>query len=288
MLIIDSHCHAWAYWPYQPPVPDPEHRGRIEQLLYEMDLQGVARAMVVCAQVEHNLQNNQYVAEQVAKYPDRLHQLVDLDSFWSATYRQSGSADRLRRMADRWPIVGFTHYVANNDDGAWLHSPEGLAVFAVAAERELVASIHCQPHQQPAIRAIAERFPSVPVLCHHMGHLRADEASPYAGLEQVLASAALPNVHIKLSGFAYSSAVEWDYPYPDTHHVVRALYERYGPCRLCWGSDYPVVRFYMTYRHALEALRTHCDFICDEDKELILGRNLERLLTAKGEARFVH
>ena len=26
-MIIDSHCHAWARWPYDPPVPDPESKG---------------------------------------------------------------------------------------------------------------------------------------------------------------------------------------------------------------------------------------------------------------------
>ena len=41
-MIVDAHCHAWATWPYQPPVPDPESRGRIEQLLFEMDQNGVS------------------------------------------------------------------------------------------------------------------------------------------------------------------------------------------------------------------------------------------------------
>ena len=30
-MIIDAHCHAWTYWPYDPPVPDPESRGTIAQ-----------------------------------------------------------------------------------------------------------------------------------------------------------------------------------------------------------------------------------------------------------------
>ncbi|MEZ4658055.1 MAG: hypothetical protein R2911_10820 [Caldilineaceae bacterium] len=38
--------------------------------------------------------------------------------------------------------------------------------------------------------------------------------------------------------------------------MIRAEYEHYV-WRMCWGSDYPVVRFYMTYRQALEAFRTH-------------------------------
>jgi predicted TIM-barrel fold metal-dependent hydrolase len=94
----------------------------------------------------------------------------------------------------------------------------------------------------------------------------------------VLDSARLPNIYIKLSGFAYCTRVQWDFPYSDTHWVIRALYEHFGPQRMCWGSDYPVVRFFMTYRQALEAFRTHCTFVSEEDKAWILGRTLEGLL----------
>jgi hypothetical protein len=34
----------------------------------------------------------------------------------------------------------------------------------------------------------------------------------------------------------------------------------------------------MTYQHSLEAFRTHCTFVTDEDKKAILGDNLYRLL----------
>ena len=71
-MIIDSHCHAWTRWPYQPPVPDDEHRGKIEQLINEMDLNGVDQALLVCAQIDHNPENNAYIAEQVARFPTRL------------------------------------------------------------------------------------------------------------------------------------------------------------------------------------------------------------------------
>ena len=30
--ILDSHCHAWRRWPYEPPVPDEASRGTIEQV----------------------------------------------------------------------------------------------------------------------------------------------------------------------------------------------------------------------------------------------------------------
>jgi predicted TIM-barrel fold metal-dependent hydrolase len=277
-VIIDSHCHAWTRWPYQPPVPDDEQRGRIEQLLHEMDQNGVDQAVVICAQIDHNPENNAYIAEQSQRYAGRIFQFPDVDCSWSSTYHQPGAARRLSEIAERWPIKGFTHYLRDEDDGEWLYSEEGLAFFKVAAERRLIASISAAPRHQPAIRRVAERFPALPILCHHLGGVRAAERNPNAGLEQVLASARLPNIFIKLSGFAYCSQVRWEYPYSDTLWIVRTLYEHFGPHRMCWGSDYPVVRFFMTYRQSLEAFRTHCTFVPEIDKAAILGGTLSRLL----------
>jgi predicted TIM-barrel fold metal-dependent hydrolase len=285
MKIIDSHCHAWARWPYKPAVPDPEHRGRVEQLLHEMDVNEVDEAVVICAQIEHNPENNAYVAEQAARFPTRIHPFADVDSVWSSTYHRPGAADRLRQAAERWPIKGFTHYLAQDDDGSWFRSGEGEAFFQVAADLGLVASISCRPHHQPAIRHVAERFPSMPLLCHHLGMVDAAEGAPYAGLKEVLASAKLPNIYIKLSGFAYAARVKWDYPYADARQVVEAEYDSFGPHRMCWGSDYPVVRFYMTYRQSLEAFRTHCDFVPEVDKAWILGGTLDRLLAGARETQ---
>ena len=75
----------------------------------------------------------------------------------------------------------------------------------------------------------------------------------------------------------------WEYPYPDCAWLVRALYEHFGPERLHWGSDYPVVRRAMTYQQALEAVRTHCPFIPPEHKARILGDSLGDLLASLKE-----
>ena len=53
---------------------------------------------------------------------------------------------------------------------------------------------------------------------------------------------------------------------------------------MVWGSDFPVVKKSMTHLQALEAFRTHCDFVSEPDKRAILGGTLERLLS---EARSV-
>ncbi|MDP2948997.1 MAG: amidohydrolase family protein, partial [Chloroflexota bacterium] len=235
-MIIDSHAHAWTRWPYQPPVPDDESRGRIEQLLFEMDQNGVDQAVIICAQIQRNPDNNEYIAEQAQKYPSRIHQFPDVDCSWSPTYHAPGAADRLKAIAERWPIVGFTHYLKGDDDGPWLYGEQGQAFFRVAAEKRLIASISGGPQHQPALRKVAERFPSMPVLCHHLAGLRASAGPDQPGLKEVLASVRMPNIYVKVSGFYYGSRVQWEYPHSDVLWLVRTLYEHFGPYRLCWGS----------------------------------------------------
>lgn len=282
-IIIDSHCHAWTHWPYQPPVPDYDQRARVEQLLHKMDLAGVAQALIVCARIEHNPENNDYVAEQIPRYPDRLHMAADVDCSWTDTYHTPGAAARLRWAAEQYPLKAFTHYLRGDDDASWFYSAEGLAFFKVAEEKKLIASIAGGPQHQPAIREVAERFPSIPFLCHHLGGVKVADTSG-EGLQAVLASARLPNIYIKLSGFYYATAgPRWDFPYRDTFDIVRAEYEHFGR-RMCWGSDYPVVRSHLTYQQSLEAFRTYCDFVSAEDKAWILGRTLQQLLAQSGSA----
>ncbi|RPJ43197.1 MAG: hypothetical protein EHM21_11850 [Chloroflexi bacterium] len=281
-MIIDSHTHAWSFWPYPPEVPDPRSRGWVKQLLYEMDTNGVDQALIVCAQIEHNRANNTYIAKAIAEQaetnPARLHQIADLDCEWSKTYHTPGGAQRLRKMAQDWPIRGFTHYLKKKEDGAWLYSEDGQAIFQAAADLGLLASLACYPHQLRAIRKIAERFPQVPVLLHHLGHPTLGNGSLAENLEQILLCAEVPNIYIKLSGFAYASERSWDFPYTAVLEIVKAEYEHFGPRRMCWGSDYPVVRYYMTYRQSLEAFRAHCNFVPAEEQEWVLGKTLAELL----------
>ena len=126
-MIIDSHTHAWEYWPYEPPVPDHNSRGRAEQLLWEMDRNGVDKAVLVCARIEHNPHNNDYVAEQVRAHPSRLVQFADVDCSWSAEYHTRGAAARLKVAAAKYQLKGYTHYVKS--DTEWFASAEGLAFF---------------------------------------------------------------------------------------------------------------------------------------------------------------
>ncbi|MDE0199750.1 MAG: amidohydrolase family protein [Caldilineaceae bacterium] len=281
-MIIDSHCHAWERWPYEPPVPDFHGKGRFEQLLNEMDNNGVDQAFLVCAGIEHNPHNNEYIARMSSLYSGRIRQVADVDCSWSETYHTPGAADRLRQAAERWSLQAFTHYMKPDDDGSWLYGEDGLAFFGTAAELGLIASIACSPHHHAALHRVAECFPQLTIFVHHLGHPRVGEKER---LEQVLASARYANMGIKVSGFYYSTKQGfWDFPYADSiREIVRPLYDTFGPERLYWGSDYPVCLRNMTYPQAIECFRSHCSFIGEADQALIMGENLRRLLDSDGD-----
>ena len=280
--ILDCHCHAWRRWPYAPPVPDEDRRATVEQLLYEMDQHGVAQATVVCAAIENNPDNLDYVAVARERHPDRLHMVAELDCSWSDTYHVPGSADRLRDLTERYALVGFAHYAAERNDG-WLRSDDADALFTLAAERRLIVSLGAFPEWQRDLREIARRHPSVPVLCQALGLVRAAEGVDSAGMAEVLESARVSNIYIKVCGLHYCASRGWDYPWPEVVALLARIFDAYGPRRLCWGSDFPASTRFCTFRQSLEVVRTHCPFFTPADLGLVLGGTLRSML-ASGQA----
>lgn len=276
--ILDSHSHAWRLWPYPPAVPDEDARGTVEQLLYEMDANGVAQALVVCAAIGANPDNTAYVAHARERHPGRLHVVGDLDCTWSSTYHQPGSADRLRELDDRYGLTGITHYLDKHNDG-WLLSDQAEALFSAAAQRRLLVSLAARPSWQADLRVLARRHPDVPVLCHHLGDLHVGDP---AGLAEVVASAVVPNIYVKASGFHYAAEAGWDYPWSDALEVLRRIFDAYGPARLCWGSDFAASKRFCTVRQSLEAVRTHCSFLTEHDLRLVMGGTLGGILASLG------
>ncbi|WP_028035788.1 amidohydrolase [Chelativorans sp. J32] len=280
-MIIDGHCHIWESWPYEPPVPDPATRARVEQLLFEMDRNGVDRAVIICAAIGDNPHNTDYAFEAAERHRGRLVVFPDIDCRWAPEFRKPGAPARLERALSRWSFVGFTHYLAEEEDGAWLTSEEGMAFFGLAAERSLVVSLSVMPHQMPPVRALARTFPALTIICHHHAFLGPrSEGTPHA-LAEVLTAAEEPNILVKCSGFGNVAAPSDEYPYTRLQWIPHALKAAFGADRLIWGSDYPVCTRHMTYRQALSVLRRHGPF-CEDELSKALGDNMSAVLRAAG------
>jgi len=270
-VIIDAHTHVFTDWPGSPLAT----QGSPVRLLRGMDDCGVVCALVV-ALIFKGGDSNALTVQCEHEHPARLLAFPQLDSMGSPTYHTAGAADRLAALHQvHGGIRGFTHYCRDCD---WFSSPEGLKLFAKAAELKHVVSLAVFAPGLAPLAKIADRFPSLTFLVHHLGRLQ-EKTESTPNLVALRAAAAAPNVWFKISGFHHLSADPKAYPYATFQPLVRALYDAVGPLRLVWGSDSPVVEQHMTYRQSIDIFREHTPYLSTDEKNLILGGNLARLFT---------
>ncbi|UFN48830.1 amidohydrolase [Roseomonas sp. OT10] len=275
-MILDAHCHAWTRWPYRPAVPDPG-RGSAANLLWEMERNGVGRAVVICAGIDGNPDNAADVAAEAARSDGRLVPFADFDCRWHETHHAPGAPGRLAALLDRFPgLRGVTHYLDEDAPAGWLLSEEGLACLALLERTGLVLSLATGPAQAEAVAEAAARVPRLPILVHHLWRVPAGDEAALARVARV--ATGRPNLFLKLSGFGYAVAEGWDFPLPGAQAVARALAAAFGPDRLLWGSDWPVCTRYMTHRQALEIVRRHGPALPPAAMEAVLGGTMARLL----------
>lgn len=233
---------------------------------------GVAHAFLVAAQIgTPPTADNAYVAGQVDADPTRFSMFLDLDSRWSDNYHDGGTAERLRALGSQFPLLGVTHYLADEPDD-WWGSPDADALGTLLDETGLALSLHAPPVWHRAVAGWAERHPSVAVLLHHQGLVHTDDE---ATVLATLASAA--GVRVKVSGFSYVSAGE-QAPFAAAFGRLRRTLDAFGPDRMLWGSDFPVSpERGIDYRMSLDLVRDGFADLGADDLAAILGGNALRL-----------
>ena len=106
----------------------------------------------------------------------------------------------------------------------------------------------------------------------HMADCPADDPER---LKKLLALERYPRVFAKIS-HTWSVSKE-PYPYADAQAQVKRLYDAFGPRRLMWGTDWPLVEIYCGYAKALAVVRDEMKFLNAEDKSWILRKTVERV-----------
>ena len=272
MPIVDAHCHVWDDpWPPLAPQADTS-AGQVHRLLGHMDACEVNRAVIVAHLDEHDPRNNERALGHARAHPDRLSVLANVH------LKEADALERAEHLAGQPGLVGISYYLAPDDDAAWMTAEGTRPVWELIAELGLAVNLSLTPSQQAQLGRVAEAYPRTPFLVCHMGGARAAEGMPSEAWLTVLENARHPNVYVKVSGFAYVSESDYEYPFIDAQPFVRMLAESYGPDRLLWGSDYPVHAKFMTYRQTLEIVRTHCPFLSEDARAKILGENAAQVL----------
>jgi L-fuconolactonase len=154
--------------------------------------------------------------------------------------------------------------------------PKFLAGVRLLAEFGYSFDLCLLHSQMPAATELARRVPEVTFVLDHLGKpdLRNKTFQPWAN--DLNALAALPNVVAKVSGL--TTEADWhNWQLVGLRPYLSHLLESFGPQRLMFGSDWPVMTLATNYQQWVEALRTQLPLLKEEDWIRLFRSNAERI-----------
>lgn len=262
-MIVDAHCHASPQW-FEP----------VETLLAQMDLNGVARA--VLTQVLGQFDNS-YQQQCRSRHPGRFA------SVGAVAVLDEDAAGKVRDLAAAG-MVGLRLRPDARSPGS-----DPLAVWRAAAECGLAISCGGPAAALLAdeFAALAQEFSEMPLVLEQLGGwTRPDcdhEAETRAGIMRL---ARLPNVLLKLPTLGQVAPRQVGTPLPPVGQpvldaakgeiLIEAL-DAFGSERLMWGSDHPVVSSREGYRNALVWTRELFANRSQAEQDAIFGGTASRI-----------
>jgi L-fuconolactonase len=249
-MIVDAHQHFWdpARGDYGWLRPDnPIHRvyapADLRPLMAEA---GVDATILV--QAAPTPEETDYMLGIARQTPWILGVVgwIDLEA--------PNAVDEVRRRAGDPLFLGVRPMLQDLDDPDWiLQSHLDPALNAITAEG-LVFDALILSHQIAAITELAKRHPQLSIVLDHADKPQLGEVDSMAAWAPAMeAHAQLPNVTCKVSGLL--TELKAGGSRDDVARAIGVLFDLFGPERLLWGSDWPVLTLAGDYRGWFELAR---------------------------------
>ena len=264
--ILDPHVHVWKHDPEFPFAPDarvPDRDATPETLLALMKANGVARTVII--QVIHYKYDNRYLAAVLKRYPRMFQGVCRVDPLDPA------APDRLASLTAEG-FRGVRLSPAGNASGDWFHGALMPPLWKRCQELKVPMTVLAPITRMPEVGRLLDGLPELTVVIDHMADCPIDQP---AELEKLIALQRYPNLFVKIS-HTWSISRQ-PYPWLDAQAYVKRLYDAFGPQRLMWATDWPIVENLSTYERALSVVRDDMKFLSAEDKSWILSKTIGRV-----------
>lgn len=273
MPIVESHVHIWTQdekYPFAPTLPDvpvPATNATAEMLLDETGRAGVDH--VVLVQPSTYGWDNSYLADSIARYPQRLAGVCLVDPL------DEEAPDRLEYWVREHNFHGVRLHAVRPDSASWFTTVQTGRIWGRAADLGIPICLLLDVVHAPMVAEMVKRFPNVDVVLDHMGRIDVTEQPPYPIFRRFLDLANFPRTYAKVSGMLHYSNEA--YPFTDTHPFFRLAKDAWGPERLMWGTDWPMLLDKAGYLPRLTAVRDEMPFFSQAGLDCVLGGTALRL-----------
>jgi L-fuconolactonase len=264
--IIDPHVHVWKHdpkYPFAQGARVPDRDATPETLLDLMKANGVAKTVII--QVIHYKYDNSYLEGVLKRYPGTFLGVSRVDPLNPA------APDHLSQLVEQG-FRGVRLSPAGDATGDWFRGPLMPPLWKRCSDLKVPMTVLAPITRMPDVGVLLEKLPELTVVIDHMADCPIDQPQE---LEKLIAIRRYPQVFVKIS-HTWSISKQ-PYPWLDAQEYVRRLYHSYGPQRLMWATDWPIVEGYSTYAKALTVVRDEMKFLSGDDLRWMLSKTIERV-----------
>jgi len=249
-MILDSHLHLWELgreecsWPTAAEAPIHRDYG-LSDLAATLRGSGVKSAILVQSQ-EHD-SDTQWLLEQAGHSP-----LICGVVGW-CDLEAADAGERIAELASRPKLVGLRPMVQHRQSD-YFDRLQLVPAFRAMVEHNLVLDGLVRVPHLPALHRLAARMPELTIVIDHAGKpdiVLDDGFARWRASIGLLAD--LPNVVCKVSGLLTECGQR---PHEAVAPYFSELLSLFGPERLMWGSDWPVVEMASDYPAWLDLARS--------------------------------
>lgn len=272
MEVIDSHQHFWYY--------NPDTHGWIDDSMHLIRRDFLPDHLAPILKAH---QINGTIAVQVEQTVSETNFLLDLAEKNDFILGVVGWVDlkskdldhQLQALDHHSKLVGFRHIVQGEADPIFVLQPEFRRGLEMIFERGYTYDLLIYPHQLPAALELLEYFPTTPIVIDHLAkpYIQAGYHKAWSLLMREIA--AFPAVRCKWSGMI--TEANWASWAPeDLKPYLDVTAEAFGPQRLMFGSDWPVLNVAGTYERVLAVIRDYISEWDEKDQAAVMGGNTRR------------
>jgi L-fuconolactonase len=269
---IDAHQHFWTLargdYGWLTPELGPIHRDfGPEDLSPLLARHGIIRTILV--QAAPTQAETAFLLDIAARTPFIAGVVGWCD------FDAPDAAQRIARLSGNPLLVGLRPMVHDIADTNWLARPTLAPVFDAMIAHDLVFDALLRPqHIDPMLRVL-ERHPALSVVIDHAAKPDLVSGDLTGWREGITALAAHSNTTCKLSGLVTEAAPDWT---PDIlRPIVEHLLASFGPERLIWGSDWPVVTLRADYDRWFDTASALLAGLTEPQRLAIFGGTARRI-----------
>jgi L-fuconolactonase len=270
---IDAHMHYWRLGRSDYAWMRPQHAA-IQRNFLPADLEPQLAASgidgTILVQADATARETDFLLEIAGTSPSVLGVVGWID------FTAPNAVSEVERRAEQKKIRGLRPMLEFIEDPEWILQPDFAPVFVAMLRCGLSFDALVHPQHLQALDMLACRYPDLPIVIDHgakpkIAAWRNDAHALQSWMQDMKRMAGHPQVCCKLSGLLTEAGPQWQPA--DLLPAIRILLDLFGPTRLIWGSDWPVMTLAGQYGDWIALTDRALDGLSDTERDLIYRKN---------------